>query len=178
MKTINSIIRITSIASILLFSQFANAQKISQKSVAVTVSGTSPLHDWDMTSAAATFTGTVSGNSIANATFSIPAKNLKSKKGKMMDNKAYDALKATANPTITFSAATIPVGKSNVAGKLTIAGVSKNVSIPVTVVKKGNTFAINGTENLKLSEYGMERPGFMGVKTGDAISVNVKIVAE
>ena len=42
----------------------------------------------------------------------------------MMDNKAYKALKSDKNPNITFTAATLPLGKSNVTGKLTIAAVS------------------------------------------------------
>ena len=95
----------------------------------------------------------------------------------MMDNKAYDALKADKSPNISFTAASLAVGKSTVAGKLTIAGVTKDVSFPVNVVKNGASYNITGTENLKLSDFGMERPGFMGVKTGDAIKVTVNIVA-
>lgn len=96
----------------------------------------------------------------------------------MMDNKAHAALKADKFPTISFSAPSIAVGKSNLSGKMTIAGVSKNVTFPVTVLKNANTYTINGTETLKLSDFGMERPGFMGVKTGDVVTVKVNIVAE
>ncbi len=63
-------------------------------------------------------------------------------------------------------------------GKLTIAGATKNVSFPVSIVKKGNAYTIDGTEIIKLSEFGMERPGFMGIKTGDVVTVKVNIVAE
>ncbi len=160
-----------------LFTGLANAQAITGKSVKVSVDGTSPMHDWTMTSSSATFSGTVSGNSINNVKFVMPAKNLKSTKGKMMDNKAYDALKAAKNPNITFTATSMNIGKGTVNGKMTIAGVTKNASIPVTVVKNGASYSITGSEKLNLSEYGMERPGFMGVKTGDAITVTVNITA-
>ena len=107
----------------------------------------------------------------------MASKNLKSEKGKMMDNKAHKALKADANPNITFTAASLPLGKSNVAGKLSIAGVTRNVTITVNVEKNGNSYKITGSESLKMSEYGMETPGFLGVTTGDAVTVNVNIVA-
>ena len=159
------------------FFSFVNAQNITGKSTKIAVDGTSPMHDWTMTASSANFSGTVSGNAITNVKFSMPAKNLKSTKGKMMDNKAYDALKADKSPNISFTAASLAVGKSTLAGKLTIAGVTKDVSFPVNVVKNGASYNITGTENLKLSDFGMERPGFMGVKTGDAIKVTVNIVA-
>ena len=159
------------------FFGFVNAQNITGKSTKIAVDGTSPMHDWTMTASSANFSGTVSGNAITNVKFSMPAKNLKSTKGKMMDNKAYDALKADKSPNISFTAASLAVGKSTLAGKLTIAGVTKDVSFPVNVVKNGASYNITGSENIKLSDFGMERPGFMGVKTGDAIKVTVNIVA-
>ena len=82
MTTIKVFLNIATIGIALLFSQFVNAQKISQKSSLITVTGTSPMHDWEMSGSAATFSGTVNGNTIQNANFSMPAKNLKSKKRK------------------------------------------------------------------------------------------------
>lgn len=167
-------------AFILLFSvafSFASAQSITGKSVKVNVDGTSSLHNWTMSSSAATFTGTVSGNAINNVKFVMPAKNLKSTKGKMMDNKAYNALKADKAPNITFTAASLPVGKSNLTGKLSVAGVTKTITLPVNVAKNGASYTITGTESLKMSDFGMETPGFMGIHTGDAVTVKVNIVA-
>ena len=178
MKILKTILSTAAFVGLFLTSQTVDAQALSQKSSKISVDGTSPMHDWTMTASASTFSGTVSGNAITNVKFSVPAKNLKSPKGKMMDNKAYGALKADKAPNITFTAASLPVGKSNVTGKLTIAGVTKNITLPVTVTKSGATYTIVGSESLKLSEYGMDRPGFMGVKTGDAVTVNVSIVAQ
>lgn len=146
------------------FFGFVNAQIITGKSTKIAVDGTSPMHDWTVTSSSANFSGTINGNAITNVKFSVPVKNLKSTKGKMMDNKAYDALKADKAPNISFTATSLSVGKGNLAGKLTIAGVTKDVSFPVNVVKNGASYNITGTENLKLSDFGMERPGFMGIK--------------
>lgn len=154
-----------------------SAQAINGKSTKISVSGTSPMHDWTMSSTNATFTGTADAKGINNVKFVTAAKNLKSTKGKMMDNKAYSALKADKNPNITFTATSLPIGKSNVTGKVTIAGVTRNITLPVTVTKNGASYTISGSESLKMSEFGMETPGFLGVHTGDAVTVTVNVVA-
>ncbi len=167
---------------VILFSIFAmgllNAQTLNAKSSKIVVNGTSSLHDWDMTATAATFSATVNGNTLTNVKFSIPTKTLKSTKGSMMDNKAYKALKADKNPNIIFSAGSLPLGKSNVTGKLTVAGTTKNITLPVNVAKNGNSYTITGSESLKMTEFGMQTPGFLGIKTGDAVTVNVTIIAD
>ena len=159
----------------LLITQFANAQSLTQKSSTITVKGTSTLHDWVMKANSSTFTGTVSGNAITNIKLTIPYNNLKSEKGNTMDKKAYKALKES---NIFFTTSSIPVGSSNVNGQLTIAGVTKNVSLPVNVIKKGNIYTITGEETIKMSDYKMERPGMLGIKTGDVVTVNVSITAQ
>lgn len=177
MKNLSKTIGKTLLLFTLLLVGLISAQNIAGKSTKIVVSGTSPMHDWDMTSTSSIFTGTVSGNTITNAKFVMEGKTLKSTKGKMMDNKAYKALKADANPNITFTAASLPFGKSNVTGKLTIAGVTKTVTIPVTVVKTATSYNINGSNTMKMSDFGMETPGFLGVHTGDVVKVNVNVNA-
>lgn len=161
----------------LLLAGSLSAQAISGKTVKISVDGTSPMHDWTMTSTAGTFSANVSGNSLSQVKFSTQAKNLKSTKGKMMDNKAHSALKADKAPTISFSATSVNVGKGTLSGSLSIAGVTKNVSFPVNVAKSGSSYTISGTHNMKMSDFGMQTPGFMGVKTGDGVKVSVTIVA-
>lgn len=178
MKTMTNLVCLSLVMGGLLLPQLSNAQKLTQKTTAITVSGTSPMHDWEMTGSTATFAGTVNGNAITNVSFTVPVKTLKAEKGKIMENKAYNALKADKAPNVTFSATSINMGKGNVAGKLTIAGTTKNVSFPVSIVKKGNSYVIDGTETVKLSEFGMDRPGFMGIKTGDVITIKVNVVVE
>lgn len=178
MKISKTIFSATVFVGILSLSQFANAQSISQKSSNISINGTSPMHDWTMSAKSSSFSGTVSGNSINNVKFSVPVKNLNSTKGSMMDNKAYKALKSDKNPSISFTATSIPIGNGNINGKMTIAGVTKNVSFPVSVVKKGAAYTIEGTETIEMSDFGVERPGFMGVKAGNQVTVKVSIVAQ
>lgn len=178
MKTTKQLISIALLYGAILLPQFSNAQKLIQKSVNVTITGTSPMHDWEMTGSTATFSGTAAGNVINNVTLTVSVKSLKAEKGKTMEKKAYNALKADKAPNVTFTATSLKMGKSNATGKLTIAGTSKNVSFPVSIVKKGSSYTIEGTETIKLSEFGMERPGFLGIKTGDAVTVKVNVTAE
>lgn len=178
MKTTKNLISLALLLGVTLLPQLSNAQKLNQKTTTITVSGTSPMHDWEMTGSTGNFSGTVAGNSITNISFTTPVKTLKAEKGKTMEKKAYEALKSDKAPNVTFTATSINLGKSNAVGKLSIAGVAKNVSFPISIVKKGNAYIIDGTETIKLSEFGMDRPGFMGIKTGDVVTVKVSVVAE
>ena len=177
MKTITKKISRIFFLATLFCTMTLNAQNIEGKSSKIVVNGTSPMHDWTMTSVSATFSGTANENSINNVKFMVAAKSLKSTKGSMMDNKAYKALNAEKAPHIIFTAASLPIGKSNVNGKLSIAGVTKNVSVTVQVSKTANGYTITASENLKMSDFGMETPGFLGVHTGDAIGINATVVA-
>ena len=178
MKTTKNLLSLAVLLGTTLLPQLSNAQKITQKTTTITISGTSPMHDWEMKGSTSTFSGIVAGNVITNVNLTVPVKTLNAAKGKTMEKKAYEALKSDKAPNVTFTASSINIGKSNVTGKLTIAGTAKNVSFPVSVVKKGNAYIIDGTETVKLSEFGMDRPGFMGIKTGDAVTVKVNVVAE
>ena len=48
----------------------------------------------------------------------------------------------------------------------------------MNVAKNGNSYTITGSESLKMTEFGMQTPGFLGIKTGDAVTVNVTIIAD
>ena len=161
-----------------LFSGVASAQAISSKTVKTTVSGTSTMHDWTMTSTSGTFSGTVAGNAINNIQYNLGAKTLKSGKG-AMDSNAYKAMKADKFPNITFTATTVNMGKSTITGKLKVTDVIKTVSFPVTVAKSGNSYTITGTETIKMTDYGVTPPSFMmnTVKTGNEIKITVNVTA-
>ncbi|MBU4537766.1 MAG: YceI family protein [Weeksellaceae bacterium] len=161
-----------------LFSGLVAAQKISSKTVKTTVTGTSTMHDWSMTSTAGSFSGNVAGNTITDITYGMGSKTLKSGKG-AMDSNAYKALNADKYPNITFSATSVNMGKGTMTGKLTVTNVTKTVSFPVTVAKSGNNYTITGTESIKLTDYGVTPPSFMmnTVKTGNDVKITVNVVA-
>ena len=98
MKTTKNVIGISLILTGLLLPQLSNAQKITQKNTTIIISGTSPMHDWEMKSATSTFTGLVAGNAITNVSLTVPVKTLSAEKGKIMEKKAYEALKSDKAP--------------------------------------------------------------------------------
>lgn len=161
-----------------LFSGLVAAQKISSKTVKTTVAGTSTMHDWTMTSTSGTFSANISGNTLTDVTYTLGAKSLKSGKG-AMDTNAYKALQAEKFPNITFTATSVNVGKGTMTGKLKVTDVTKTVSFPVTVAKNGTTYTITGTENIKLTDFGVSPPSFMmnTVKTGNDVKITVSVSA-
>ncbi|MFN8333503.1 MAG: hypothetical protein U0U09_00155 [Cyclobacteriaceae bacterium] len=104
----NSIIRTGSLLTIaLLIIVTANAQDYVLKNSKSTIQGTSSLHDWESTISQVTYKGgfVVENNvlkSIKSAEVTIPVVGIKSSKGKIMDNKTYDAFLYEKNPNITF----------------------------------------------------------------------------
>ena len=169
----------TMIFGLSLLSGIAFGQKISSNTVKTVVSGTSTLHDWKMTSANGTFSGTVSGNSIRDLQYSMVSKSIKSGKG-AMDNNAYKAMQADKYPNITFSAASVNMGKGTMTGKLTVTNITKTITLPVNVSKAGDSYTIWGSASIKMTDFGVTPPSFMmnTVKTGNDITITVNAVAK
>jgi polyisoprenoid-binding protein YceI len=171
--------------------QAQTAYKISGKQSTMTLYGTSTLHNWTMTatvfSADAQFTLSPDNQlSALNAlNVVLPVHNLKSESDGMNGN-AYDALKADANKNITFqlkSATVTPDGGNkyqiSALGSLTIAGVSKAITLNAAVVVNADgSISCSGTVPLKLSDHGIERPSFMlgTMKVGDALTLNYSLI--
>lgn len=142
----------------------------------VKISGKSNVHDWTMIAenpvCEANFTvpGGDDGvpQSLSSLTFSVSAKSLKSE-SESMNNRTYKTIKADAYPQITFKlreATVTPLQKNkfsvNAVGTLTIAGVSKVITLQVTGdVKADNTITCSGQEKIKLTDYGIQPPSFM-----------------
>ena len=166
----------------------ANAQVFSVKSYKVSVKGTSSLHDWessvDKLQARGAFS--LSGNALSDVkdvVVKIPVKAIKSTKGKMMDNKTWDAFNYEKNPTITFTLSERkinPTKQSLIAnGTLTMAGVSKSVELHLVYkILPGGELQVTGEHKLLMSDFKMEPPtAMMGtIKVGDEIAVGFQII--
>jgi polyisoprenoid-binding protein YceI len=160
------------------------------KDYTVTINGTSNLHSWDEKVGTVTGTGSITTN--ADGSYDIDAMNLKmevhsikSDMGPAMNNNTYKALKADANPEITF-ALTAPVkaikagaAVSSISAKcnLTIAGVTKpvNMQVKISMPQKG-TMQFEGAQTIKMTDYGVTPPIalFGALVTGDDITIHFK----
>lgn len=159
------------------------------KATSITVSGTSNIHDWNMTSPALVCSaqmaydnsGSASILNVSKLEFSVAVKTLKSGKDKM-DNKTYSALKANKYSIITYkliSATASPFKKDafNIqsTGTLTIAGVTKQIEMTVACQVKpdGNIICV-GTKKLKMTDYDVEPPTalFGTIASGNDITIS------
>jgi polyisoprenoid-binding protein YceI len=157
------------------------------------LSGTSTLHKWDMN------TKTCAGNalfnfkpgspnslsSIKSLSFSLPVLNLKSGE-KALDRNAYKALKEDKFKNIIYklTSSTVKLIKDNrylvkTHGNLSVAGVTKDVAMDVyCTVNKDQTITCSGSNKMKMSDYNVKPPSFMGgaMKTGNNITLDFTVV--
>lgn len=159
----------------------------------IKISGTSTLHDWDMTSSSAACNATFvlnASNQITNITainFSTPVDNLKSGKS-AMDKNAYKALNKDKYPNITF---TLTPGTATVTpkagglytvkckGKLAIGGGVVETDLEADCkVNADKTITVTGSKKISMKDYGVKPPSFMmgAVKTGNDITLNFNLL--
>jgi polyisoprenoid-binding protein YceI len=161
-----------------------------EKDYSFTIHGTSNLHDWD--EKVQTVTGDAVINWNADKSFDLNAihikidvHSIKSNEGSGMNNNTYKALKADANPSITFvlypPVKSIKAGATenniSMTGSLTIAGVTKPVTMQVKLIMDSQgKLTIEGAQVIKMADYNVTPPTalFGTIKTGDSITLNFK----
>jgi polyisoprenoid-binding protein YceI len=149
----------------------------------VKVEGTSTLHAWSMQGT------TIKGEILdsAKATVVIPVASIKSEHSKM-DKLMAEALKAKTYPEIRYemtSATSKTTGDRAFTmatqGKLTIAGVTKDLAMDVQgSLNADGTYTLAGTAPLKMTAFGIKPPTAMlnTIKTGDDVKVTFRWVVE
>jgi len=193
----NQFYRAALAAAILSLAAFANTAKSQSNykieetnDVDVKLTGTSTLHKWEMNAK------TVSGEgqfvvkderliALKSLFFSVEVEDLKSD-SKGLDKNAYKALKSDEHKDIHYkltSAIVTPAenGKNllKTHGKLTIAGVTKEIDMDVyCVVNKDGTITCTGSDKLNMTDYKVEPPSFLmgAMKTGDAITLTFVVI--
>jgi hypothetical protein len=148
----------------------------------ITVKGSSTLHDWQMTSTEliAKSEILIDGEDVQILNFSgvLDAKSLKSDH-EQMDKNAYKTLNTDKFPTIAFDFKRIEskdpqTGNVSAVFSVTIAGVTKELLVNALVNPVGEDgVTITGTQNLKMSDFGIKPPSFMlgALKVGDDLVV-------
>lgn len=164
------------------------------KGAFVRIEGTSTLHEWKMEGTA--ISGQVSAPPVAqwtsgtavasDATVTIPVTSLKSEHAKM-DKLMAEALKAAKNPTIHYELTTAIVAQPGTSfvldtrGKLTIAGVTRDVEMKVTGTRdSAGTYFLSGQLPIRMTDYGIKPPtAMMGtIKTGNDVKVTFRWAVE
>ncbi|MFB6355222.1 MAG: YceI family protein [bacterium] len=123
----------------------------------------------------------------------VPVKKMHCEKSGM-DPKMYKALKAKKHPTIEYKLNHVDVQSNknskksskkspltiSTKGSLTIAGVQRNISMPLSVTISGDsTITVSGKKGLKMSSYNIEKPTAMWgtIQAYDDVTVHFQMVA-
>jgi len=184
---------IVSLLAIFTIPRTIDAQKATGyyiKSVTATVQGTSNLHDWESSINKIEWTGDFQTNgtlpsTVNNVVIKIHVKGIKSKEGKIMDRKTYEAFKSEKNPYIiyAFTGAPVKVDSMQVttiesSGNLTMAGVTKPVTVSAHGKLLGNgDIQLSGSKKLNMLDFNMEPPSAVlgTIHVGNEVTVNFNI---
>ncbi|RZL20172.1 MAG: YceI family protein [Pedobacter sp.] len=187
LKYLSSLLFVPLLFSNQLYAQGTYKLNGSKENV-VKVSGKSNVHDWAMTAQNPTCEAEFGAlnavenipKSLTSLSFSVNAKSLKSEHSSM-DTRTYKVIKADEFPKITFKQTNAVItavskGKFSVktTGSLTIAGVSKTITLQVNgTVNADQSITCTGTQKLKLTDYSIQPPSFMlgAMKVGDELSI-------
>jgi len=156
------------------------------KSFDAGLSGTSNLHDWTATINSLGGTCSSTQSEITKINLTIDATTLKSSNGKIMDNVMLDALKTNDYPKIYLKSSSFKlmfenngISKYSGIGTMTIAGVSKTISITTfhKILQNGN-FEVSGSVNILMTDYGIEPPTalFGTITTANEVNISYKII--
>lgn len=156
------------------------------KSGKVTVSGTSSLHDWVSEATKVEWSGNfvVTDKKLKEVTgvkVRIPVTSIKSEKGRIMDNKTYEAFDSDKNPFITYTLSLAKVTGTAIdftissTGTLSMAGASRTIEMPVRAKMLSNgDIQLKGAYKMNQRDYKMEPPtAMMGtIKVGEEVTIN------
>jgi polyisoprenoid-binding protein YceI len=83
-------------------------------------------------------------------------------------------------PDLRFEAenATCKDSLCQVTGNLSIRGVAHAFTLPVKIKDDGSTFKASGEGTVKLSDYGIEQPSQLGVKSTNEVQLHLDFVAK
>jgi polyisoprenoid-binding protein YceI len=158
-------------------SAFAGGASLRVDAAVVTLSGTSNVHPYQASTTSVKVTrlkvspaiagdvDALAGDGVVEAfDIAIAAATLTSPKGDL-DKNLHKALKTDQHADITFCLSRLEKGTAPNAfkgiGKLTIAGVEREVALDLTVQKAGTTLAVKGTLALVMTDYGITPPKAM-----------------
>jgi polyisoprenoid-binding protein YceI len=150
----------------------------------ITIAGTSNVHDYTATTTQAKVTNVQLGDAGPGATFwddvqkpgglqafdvTVPALTLKSNKDGL-DKNMFKALKTDKHPEITFSMKRMEgaPGALKAIGTLNVAGVARDVVLPLKTTRKGDALAVSGELDVLMTDYGIAPPkALMGMVKAD-----------
>jgi polyisoprenoid-binding protein YceI len=167
---------------------------LGTESARVTIAGTSNVHDYTASSTEVRITRAAFSVAATSPTFwddaqkpggleafdvAISSLSLKSTKDGL-DKNMHKALKATEHKDITFSLKrmTGEPGALKAIGLLKIAGVEREVTLPLKTSRKGAGLLVAGSIDMLMTDYGIAPPKAMlgMVKASPKVTVSFEVV--
>lgn len=153
------------------------ATPLTITSATVSLAGTSNVHDYTASTSDVRLTRVVLGQSVPGAVswdevqssaglvgfdVTIAAATLTCPRDGV-DKNMHKALKVEQHPAITFSLKRLDgaPGAVTATGLLRIAGVEREVTLPLTTTPKGDTLAVTGGIDVLMPDYGIKPPTAM-----------------
>ena len=169
---------------------FSQNYTLNNSSSVLEVHGTSSLHDWTLETEKQSGKVVIANSEeleISSLNFSVEAESLKSGKSSM-DKNTYKALNTNDHKTMDFSLTSLKKVtklsdqsfKVSALGKMTVSGVTKSITIDMTVKLEENRLLLNGEKSFKMTDFGIDPPkALLGtIKTGNDITIEFKSVFE
>jgi hypothetical protein len=162
------------------------------KGYSVTIHGTMSIHNWvetigEVTGDMMAGPHTSGGTDVTSIRIVMGVRSIRSDMGTTMDNKTFKALKADANPQITFlldaPVTVLPFRRGGkpvaLAGHLTLAGVTRPVALLVDEFDvTSDSMRFEGRQTIKMTDFGVKPPSalFGTLKAGPDITIYFKTV--
>lgn len=164
----------------------ASAQQyVLQPGSTITVDGKSNKSDFTVVASdvEGTMTMDPAAPAVSAVDLTIASDKIKSDRSTIMDRLMRDALKVSEHPTITFELIeATPTGSSGLTfdtrGNLTLAGVTREVSMQVSGTQEGDAIRFTGSTPIKMSDYDIQPPVAMfgALRTADDVTVSFDVV--
>ncbi len=161
--------------------------------------GTSTIHDWhadtDLVGGFMEFDATFADGKSTPATVKpnvevkIAVRSLKSSGGKRMDAVMQEHMKIEQHKAIEYRVLELTpkagaAGQYEARGVLTLAGVAKTNTMPVTIERvEGTKLKVTGTASVKMTDHGIKPPapdiaGISLIRTGDEVKLKFEWVTQ
>lgn len=162
-------------------SPLAKRKLLADKSLStVTYSAKHPLHNWDGVSHEVNCAVIYNDDSKQPETIVVSLKVASfDSDNNNRDSHALEALESIRYPNVTFVSSDIKAGENGALmakGTLTFHGVAKSITLQAVRKDAGGKMTITGEFPVSMTEYNIERPSLMGLKTEDALLLRFNVV--
>lgn len=159
------------------------AQKYSTRTAKISFDATAPGSPEDITAVNNEVASILDAKS-GDVVFQAPIKSFKFKRALMQEHFNENYMESDKYPKSDFkgniaNASAINFAKdgtydAKVAGKMTIHGVTNDVSVPGTITVKGGSVTMKATFKVKLADYKINVPGVVADKVGKEAAITLE----